>query len=622
MGDAATQRSAFWVHYSSVSSHLWTWLSALPEEYRHLYAPYVLPRVSDTREMARLSGITATNRDGQEKRKAETDALMPFYMDLRAQVHFRYNLLRRLRRAYQDAIRIVQDGRATLPLTFELREGGAPSPDRPPTERLMFRLWDRRSFVLAHLHAYGGQTVQHARARTHAYAPEKKAFYLEFRGIEPLGDVHPVTGLWFYELLEQDVLGRNAAYGAPEQVAAKQEWLKAQGYGENLDDETATAPFHGMSPGLLAWQLYSGDGRFADVARAVTGTIFIPVDPLYRAAVFGMVALHIITANGMRVGELMQLRLTPDCLRGMRIPPAPDAEDQTARIHWQARVLPKGYRAPVPFYFDDEHMRLLALVKAMLLEHYGTDPASGGPLPVVAFRGDYERNHRFEPDQYLFQFGGVSLRTTAIRACMRFITHGLVFQTADSRRVIVRPHLLRHGFATWAINVAKEPIDLVGAILNQKNLDVTAYYGRPTSAMIVRASRGLMDQISSVIDLAAAIVRSPEELRRLVHEARCTHGTLVKVRGGTCLCGGECPLLFACVGCAAKAPDPAQRREVEEARQVALIQVQNARQKGLTLEALQHEKKVRDAETELREMDLIEAYRADEARELEVYFHD
>jgi hypothetical protein len=55
---------------------------------------------------------------------------------------------------------------------------------------------------------------------------------------------------------------------------------------------------------------------------------------------------------------------------------------------------------------------------------------------------------------------------------------------------------------------------------------------------------------------------------------------------------------------------------------MSLIQVQNARWKGLTLEALQHEKRVRDAETELREMDLIEAYRTDEAREPEVYIHE
>ena len=75
-----------------------------------------------------------------------------------------------------------------------------------------------------------------------------------------------------------------------------------------------------------------------------------------------------------------------------------------------------------------------------------------------------------------------------VRACMRFLVHGLVFQTAEGRRVAILPHLLRHGFATWALNAAKEPIDIVAAILNQKNLAITKYYGRPNPRFIAERS--------------------------------------------------------------------------------------------------------------------------------------
>src|SRR5207302_700043 len=134
--------------------------------------------------------------------------------------------------------------------------------------------------------------------------------------------------------------------------------------------------------------------------------------------------------------------------------------------------------------------------------------------------------------------------------------HGLVFQTLDERRVTIRPHLLRHGFATWALNVAKEPVDIVARILNQNNLEVTKYYGRPNPRLIAERSHGLMKQISSYI----------------------------------------------------------------EVEQVTLIQIERARKKGLTLEVIQHQKKLQQCRGELKEMDMIEICREDERREPEVNF--
>lgn len=157
-------------------------------------------------------------------------------------------------------------------------------------------------------------------------------------------------------------------------------------------------------------------------------------------------------------------------------------------------------------------------------------------------------------------------------------------------------------------------------ILNQKYLDVTRYYGRPTPRQIAERSHGLMLQISQCIDVGELLVRSPEEIQQMLLNAQQTHGTLTRTRGGKCLLAGECPILFACIGCAAKAPDPACRGEVEETKQLTLIQIERAQKRGLTLEALQYEKKLKQCETELREMDLMELYRADELREPEVRF--
>ena len=63
-----------------------------------------------------------------------------------------------------------------------------------------------------------------------------------------------------------------------------------------------------------------------------------------------------------------------------------------------------------------------------------------------------------------------------------------------------------------------------------------------------------------------------------------------------------------------------QNHKLAKAKQVVSIQIEHARKKGLALEAAQYEKRLRQCEAELREMDMIEACRADEKLEPEVAF--
>jgi hypothetical protein len=615
----ASQRTRFWKKYQSASRHLKRWLAQLPTDQQERYRPYLLPYPADPYELTRLSGERHVTYNRQERRKEDTDAIMPFFADLRTQAHLRYNLVSRLRQAYHKAIKAVEQGKATLPFEFEMREGGTKQSNRPSTERLVFKLWDRRTFVLEHANdtppCFSQTTIRQAQSRKGTFSLERNSYLLEFVRAESLDRTSPAVGLWFLELLERDVLGK-ITEGSREVVAAKQAWLREQGYGE--DEEGITQPFQAETSGVLLCTKTSGDGDFMRSAKERTGVIFIPVEPFFTAAAFGMVALHIFTANGMRIGEILQLRASPECIVPMVISPAPDAEDQSPLVHWAVHAVPKGHRTPATYYLDDEHLRLLSLIKLMLCESYGIDLKAKGDLPVVAMHA--KNAHRFPPDRYLFQYHYQGLTEKGVRACMRFLVHGLVFQTLEGRRVVILPHLLRHGFATWALNVAKEPIDIVAAILNQKNLTITKYYGRPNPRFIAERSHGLMTQISSYIDVDELILRSPEELRELIKKAQQTHGTLARTRGGRCMLNGKCPILFACIGCSAKVPDPAQRGEVEEVREVTLMQIQRAKKKGLTLEMMQHQKKLKQCGAELKEMDMMEACREDEQREPEVNF--
>ncbi len=115
------------------------------------------------------------------------------------------------------------------------------------------------------------------------------------------------------------------------------------------------------------------------------------------------------------------------------------------------------------------------------------------------------------------------------------------------------------------------------------------------------------------LNVGEALQRSPEELQRLYREAEGKVGTLADVIGGQCICHGFCAAKFACVGCAGKVPDPAKRSQLERHRAWAVQQVEYATQEGLFPEAERMKQVVRDCDTELREIDQIEAYRRDES---------
>ncbi len=82
----------------------------------------------------------------------------------------------------------------------------------------------------------------------------------------------PVVGLWFLELLERDVLGTFSRNSQPE-LAAKQSWLRVQGYGE--DEDETIHPFQTSTAGVLLSTRTSGDSQFMQNARERTGALLI-----------------------------------------------------------------------------------------------------------------------------------------------------------------------------------------------------------------------------------------------------------------------------------------------------------------------------------------------------------
>jgi len=397
---------------------------------------------------------------------------------------------------------------------------------------------------------------------------------------------------------------------APEELARRRAWLRQWGYDNT--DAAPPAPFSSGISGVLVPSLASGDNPFLRTARRYAAGPLLFVEPLYVAGLFGLLATDCFTTTGMRMNELLQISLAPDCFVRLTIPAPPGAADPAPRTRYLFRLLPKGERTErrEDYFIGRETARLLVIVGRMLAEHYAL--GEGEPLPHVCYTPGNGRAHRFAARPYVFQYCGRHLSGAAVTACMRFLLHGLVFRTAEGRLVVLKAHLLRHAFATHVVHVEKLPIDIVGALLKQKDLEVTAYYSAATPTMIAEAADRFLAGFAARLDVGEAVLRAPEELRRQYEEAARAVGTLADVVGGQCTMHGFCPAQFACVGCSMKVPDPAQRRQVEEKRAWARAQLDWATREGLAPEAGRMEQLLRDCAAELKEMDMIEAYRQDE----------
>ncbi|MCI0627839.1 MAG: site-specific integrase [Acidobacteria bacterium] len=603
--DSLYIRDKFWASYKSATRQMMRWQESLPENNRQVYKAFLLPAVNPLR-VEGLTLRTQIEEHQKQTRKKETDAVVPRFAELRAEAHFRYNRLSRLRRAYQEALRELEGKACDLPLSFSYDEGREPEKGIPFRERLYFRVWDRRTFVLAHAEDYSCNPVHTAQKGVGTFTDQRNTRFLEFVKAERLADDTPPEGFWFFELLERGVLGLNAAVGSPDKLAAKQEWLRSWGYGPT--------PFLAECSSLLTWPV--AEARFMCEAQRRSKGLLIPLEPLHAAAMFGLLATDLFTTTGARINEVMQIRLTKDCIVQLTMPAPPGARDPLPRVRYALRLIPKGEPTDTPqdYFIGEETKRLLVKAAQMLSQHYCLQP--GEALPVVAFDPYHGRSHRFREAPYLFQYNHRHLSDQTISSSMRFLLHGMVFKTRDGKMVVLKPHLLRHAFATHAVQVERIPLDIVGTWLHQKSVEVTDYYSKPTESMVAEASDLFLARVAAQIDVHDAVLRSSEELQTLFEEARGKAGTLAEVIGGHCVSHGYCAAKFACVGCAGKVPDPTKRYQIERHRQWALEQVDFATHEGLHPEATRMKQLVRECDNELSEMDLIDEYRKDEKRDV------
>jgi len=592
--DSFAVRQEFLRTYVAVVRHVLAYLRSLSHTDRQIYQQWILPQLPPDlcRKLSRWSEWVT---DQRQRRKEETDALAPHFAQIRGEAHLRLNQLQRLQAKFHEAVALIQSDQETLPLAFSYEETHL-------GQRLHFRLWDRYSFLQAHVDRYSEPVRRQCDLRQRGFAPEKNFYFLEFLHTEHLssGQSDSFGLLWFGDLLRYDLLGDNAKLGTEEEVQHKQSYLQSWGY--EADSGETRRPFKSGISGLLS--LPRARDRFMRDAQKRSSGLLLLIEPLFAAATFVLAILDFFTTTGARLNELLQISLSPDCLYTIEV---------EGMQRFLVRLVPKGSDKPADYIVGAETRRNLERVGKLLQEHYQLK--TGESIPHVKFNQQNHRAHRFpEARPYLFQYNGLHLAGVGVTACLRFLCHGLVFQTVDGRTLTLKAHMLRHAFATHIHQVQQVPLDVVAVMLHQKNVKVTSYYAAPPWQQVLAAANSVLDRFATHLgSVEEAFIRAPTELQRQLEEAKRTVGTLTKVVGGECTCHALCPISFACTGCVFKVPDPDREDEIIEQEQWAFIRLEHVRRRELGPEVVKMQALLQRCKTEREEIKLMRAYRKDEA---------
>ncbi|MGA3601641.1 site-specific integrase [Lysinibacillus agricola] len=585
------QRSEFLMYYRTVSYRVNKWVkSKVSKEQQDYLEQFIFPM--PTYDSKDFKFTKAAKEQARNTRKNETDAIVDFLPQIRAEGHFRWNQIDRLRKMYLKACEEVKNDDLELPFNFEYDE-----PERVG-EHFCFRLWDRPSFVLHHQDQFSQNIIKDAKNRTKRYFDENNHYFVEFIKAERLSDGDEAEGLWFLELIEMDVIGSNIYNNVSEvKIQRKLELLNSWGYG---NEGELPMPFYGNHKGILGQSTYVT--RNKDKAEG----ILFDVEPIYAAATFGLLGVDICTSTGARINELLQINHTKKCIKATKV-----NED----VKYSFYAIPKGRDEAEQYFITTETMKILTNVRKMLLEHYKTEK-----IPSVDY-GIKWRKHLFnEPKPYFFQYHKKALNHLSISPCIRFLLHGLNFETQEGKPVTIKTHLLRHAFATEAVQRHNVSTDIVAKLLHQRDINVTGYYSEPTQSQVAQEVSELHDIIMDYIDIDEAILRSPEDLQQEYREYKENVGVLNNVIGGVCVTNMVCPTKMACLGCQAKIPQPEKKHELEEVIELSRDMEKRFSAMNLPIEVKKAKAMRKHARTELKEIELIEQYRKEEDYEPNIQF--
>jgi integrase len=557
---------------------------------REALSRFFIPPIVDRRRIAKYGAYKVWKQKQQARVKARTDVVHSRFHPLRHIARLRLNQSRRMYEATREAIEHVQLNQLPLPHDFSYDETGLLEGGRSLRQRVHMTLWDTvsRWDRMMELGYHSVEKVRLRRKRIGEFSPERACYQVEYRRTEALETgIRPLEP-WFLELCDYYVLSDTQS---ADLVRRRSEFYQRWGY-DSRDQWYMPMRIVGWGSHLREWDFLRKGGHRLFSSEGV-----------FVAALFGHLAIRLQTITGARLGEVQQVAQNPDCIKQLvNVGPK-------AATRWLLRLIPKGEATERRDYYIDED------TKNDLLEVVGflRTKTETKKLPVIP-----PEFSKTPPDRYVFQWAGKALDQCELNSMIRFLLHGAAIRAADGRAVHLTSHVLRHAFATELANL-KVPVDVIAAILHQRDTTVTKYYSRPTGTQVIEAAEMIfVDRV----DVAGEALRSPTEIGRMLKEAEGKVGALTEVLGGTCVVANMCPAKFACIGCAGNAPDPDKRYQIERKLAWAKEQAGWAAKENLLAEERQTKQLIQDCELMLEEMDLIESARRDAAQSIRVEHHE
>ena len=560
----------------------------LPELQRQVMEKFFVRRVVDQRRISMTGEWTSWNQQRKARIKAKTDTVHSRFHQLRHLAKSRLNQVKRMHTASQQAIATVQAQNLQLPYDYSYEETTPLEGGRLLRQRVHMTLWDAisRWDRLVELGYTSIQKSRHRRHRSDEFSPDNSCYHVEHRRTEALDSVVTPSQPWFLELCDNYVF---SDVSDADLVRKRVDFYKRWGY-NNSDHWYMPQRIIGWSCQLAEWACMREKG----------GHLLFSTEGLLVASLFAHLAIRIQTITGARLGEIQQIAQSPDCIKQL-INVGPKAATR-----WLLRMIPKGATERQNYYIDERTKDDLMEVISFLREH-----AQAKKIPVVA-----PEFNKTLPDRYVFQWGGMIMDQCTLNSSIRYLLHGAVVRASDGQGIHLTSHILRHAFATEMASM-KVSVDVIAALLHQRDTSVTKYYSQPTGTQVMEAAEMVfVDRI----DVAAEALRSPAEIGRMLNEAEGKVGALTEVIGGTCVVANLCPAKFACIGCAGNAPDPEKRYQIEQKMAWAKEHALWSTSEKLFPEERRLNQLVQDCELMLEEMSLIEQTRDDSLQNVQIAF--
>jgi hypothetical protein len=497
----------------------------------------------------------AQNARERAARKEQTEVLTPLHPLLVQLAILRKQALQRLVNDYQVIEARLATGDIPVPYTFvhharipEVNQEARTVSAVEITYRevdLQLTVWDRLSWVKAHLEAYPRSKTRryHIQREKCGYAPEANSRFVQCHN--PTQDL-----FWFGELVQYHLLAhKHKEHSSAAELQRAEELGAPYGFSVNRPG------FFGHDKSTSSW-IYSN----------ITGEdlIFDPIT-LYRAALYGACAAVVALTSGARVSEFLQISDNRWGVVDVDEIQAGKATGNSIEVVVQ-RLLPKGGKSEQDrqFYLISEQAQPLIqeIIESLEARH--------GRVPVIQPTGNGKQEH-LGAEPYVFQWeaspdGHVGLLdTSAVGSLLRFLFFGLEFRTRRTGEPIrIAMHLCRHVLAESAHAEHRVPWEAMTYLLHhQVSVDgrgrlsipqVTQYYAdmAPTQKLaILHELHGEIARRACTYAMRPPTKRELEEMDDWLREVFEEWGTIGPVALGFCSAGmcvrpGNRAL---CIGC-------------------------------------------------------------------------